>query len=112
MGLPAPLDATLVAAGLKQRAGPLALSALTHRVAVLSKAHALRGATPPCAAPAVRELLARTRRAAVQRGERPRKKTAITKVELEALLATCDDSLEGVRDRALLHLCQWRPPAQ
>lgn len=39
---------------------------------------------------------------AVKRGERPRKKTAITLAELEAMLATCDDSLEGLRDRALL----------
>lgn len=30
------------------------------------------------------------------------KKTAITRLELEAMLATCDDSLEGIRDRALL----------
>lgn len=34
--------------------------------------------------------------------ERPTKKTAITRAELEAMLATCDDSLEGLRDRALL----------
>jgi len=100
--LPATLDATLVAAGLKQRPGPLALATLTHRVAVLSKAHALRGAANPCAAPAVRELLSRARRAAIQRGERPRKKSAITTRELGAMLATCDDSLEGIRDRALL----------
>jgi integrase len=38
----------------------------------------------------------------VKRGERPAKKTAITKPELEAMLATCDDWLEGLRDRALL----------
>ena len=38
----------------------------------------------------------------MKRGERPRKKTAITLTELEAMLATCDDSLEGLRDRALL----------
>jgi len=100
--LPATLDATLVAARLKQRPGPFALATLTHRIAVLSKAHTLRGAPNPCAAPAVRELLSRARRAAVQRGERPRKKTAITRVELEAVLAACDDSLEGIRDRALL----------
>ena len=41
-------------------------------------------------------------RAAVKRGERPHKKTAITRPELESLLATCDDSLEGLRDAALL----------
>ena len=41
-------------------------------------------------------------RASVKRGERPTKKTAITRSELEAILATCDDSLEGLRDTALL----------
>ncbi len=58
--------------------------------------------TNPCELPSVRTLLSRARRAAVKRGERPTKKTAITRAELEAMLATCDDSLEGLRDRALL----------
>lgn len=39
---------------------------------------------------------------AVKRGERPPKKITTTLPELEALLATCGDSLEGIRDRALL----------
>lgn len=47
-------------------------------------------------------MLSRPARAAVKRGERARKNTAITLAELEAMLATCDDSLEGIRDRALL----------
>lgn len=51
----------------------------------------------------MRHLLARGRRATVKRGVRPHKKTAITKPELEAMLATCDDSLEDIRDRALLY---------
>ena len=38
----------------------------------------------------------------MKRGERARKKTAITLPELEAMLATSDDSLEGLRDRALI----------
>lgn len=50
----------------------------------------------------IRTVLSRAARAAVKRGERPRKKTAITLPELEAMLVTCDDSLEGIRDRALL----------
>lgn len=44
-------------------------------------------------------MLSRAARAAVKRGERPRKKTAITLAELEAMLATCDDSLEGLGAR-------------
>jgi integrase len=101
--LPPALDAQLIAAGLKQRLGPFKLSTVVHRVAVLSTAHQLHKAANPCEAPAVRQLLARGRRAAVKRGERPTKKTAIAKAELAALLATCDDSLEGRRDRALLY---------
>jgi integrase len=52
--------------------------------------------------PAIRTVLSRAARAAVKRGERPRKKTAITLPVLEAMLANCDDSLEEIRDRALL----------
>ncbi|WP_233172128.1 site-specific integrase [Dyella sp. ASV21] len=100
--LPAALDSALVNAGLKQRLGPLKLSTVSHRLAVLSKAHQWRRVTNPCEQPTVRHLIARARRAAVKRGERPTKKTAITQTELAALLATCDDSLTGLRDRALL----------
>jgi integrase len=101
--LPPALDAQLVAAGLKQKPGPFKLATVVHRIAVLSTAHQARKAANPCEAPAVRQLLKRGRRAAVKRGERPTKKTALTKPELEALLSTCDDSLEGLRDRALLY---------
>jgi integrase len=54
----------------------------------------------------VRELLGRTRRAYAQRGVRPRKQRALTKDPLQALLATCDETLRGQRDRALL-LFAW-----
>lgn len=100
--LPPALDAHLVAAKLKQKLGALALNTVIHRVAVLSAAHQAHKALNPCESTAVRQLLARGRRAAVKRGERPRKKTAITKIELDALVATCDDSLEGLRDCAVL----------
>jgi integrase len=101
--LPTTLDEQLVRARFKQRLGALKLSTVVHRIAVLSKAHQLRRVENPCEQPTVRHLLARARRAANKRGERPTKKTAITRRELEALVATCDDSLEGVRDRALLY---------
>lgn len=100
--LPPIVDQALVAAGLKAKLGPWTLATVRHRVAVLSTAHRLKQATNPCEQPAIRTVLSRAARAAVKRGERPRKKTAITLPELEALLATCDDSLEGIRDRALL----------
>ncbi|MBU8974514.1 site-specific integrase [Lysobacter sp. MMG2] len=100
--LPPAIDQALVAAGLKAKVGPLKLSTVVQRVAVLSTAHKLKRLANPCELPSVRTLLSRARRAAVKRGERPSKKTAITRTELEAMLATCDDSLEGLRDRALL----------
>jgi integrase len=60
----------------------------------------------PCADPLVRELLARTRRAYAQRGVRQNKQKALTKDPLQQLLATCDDTPKGIRDRALL-LFAW-----
>ena len=77
-----------------------------HRIAVLSKAHQLAKETNPCADPLVRELLGRTRRAYAKRGARPHKQRALTKDPLQAVLATCDDTLRGKRDRALL-LFAW-----
>ena len=100
--LPLAVDQALVAAGLKAKPGSWTLSTVRHRVAVLSTAHRLKQLPNPCEQPAVRTVLSRAGRAAVKRGERPRKKTAITLIELEAMLATCDETLEGLRDRALL----------
>lgn len=101
--LPNALDEQLVAARFKQRLGSLKLTTVVHRIAVLSKAHQLRRVENPCEQPPVRHLLARARRAANKRGDRPNKKTAIARHELEALAATCEDTLEGMRDRALLY---------
>ena len=80
----------------------MALNTLIHRIAVLSKAHQLRELKNPCQDPKVRELLAKTRRAYGKRGALPQKKDALTKDPLMAILDTCDESLKGIRDRALL----------
>ena len=68
--LPPPLDQALVAAGLKAKLGPLKLSTVVQRVAVLSTAHKLKRLANPCELPSVRTLLSRARRAAVKRGLR------------------------------------------
>ncbi|WP_343203028.1 hypothetical protein [Stenotrophomonas sp. NA06056] len=47
-------------------------------------------------------MVSRAVRAAAMRGERARKKTAVTLFELDALHASCDDNLEDIRNRALL----------
>lgn len=104
--LPPSIDAALVQSGCKAKLGAPSHNTLVHRVAVMSKAHQNRGLPNPCHDEKVRELLSRTRKAYAKRGERPQKKAAITKDVLQKLLATCDDSLRGVRDRALL-LFAW-----
>lgn len=104
--LPESVDRALVQGGHKARMGALSHNTLVHRVAVLSKYHQTQGWTNPCQDPHVRELLARTRKAYAKRGAMPQKKAALTKDLLSALLATCDDSLRGKRDRALL-LFAW-----
>ena len=106
--LPPEVDEALVSGGYKGKLGAPALNTLVHRIAVLSKAHQMAGAeiANPCADPLVRQLLARTRRAYAQRGARPKRQRALTKDPLQLLLATCDDSLKGKRDRALL-LFAW-----
>ena len=104
--LPPEIDQMLVQGGYKGKLGAMAHNTLVHRIAVLSKAHQLQELKNPCHDPKVRELLSRTRKAYAKRGVRPQKKDALTKDPLQAILATCDDSLRGKRDRALL-LFAW-----
>jgi integrase len=102
-GLPPAVDAALVAAGHKAAPGAPALATLVHRVSVLSKLHQLQGLDNPCEDGRVRELMARMRRGYARRGaQQVNAKPALTREPLEALLATCDDSLAGLRDRAML----------
>ena len=100
--LPPAVDKELVALGVKGKPGPLALSTVRHRLSVLSKAHVVKSAANPCQTPEVRALMSRTVRAYAKRGYRPNSKEALAREPLEALLATCDDSLKGKHDRALL----------
>jgi integrase len=104
--LPPEIDAMLVAARVKARPGPLSLATVRHRLAVLSEAHETKGLPNPCRSRAVQTLLSKTRIAYARRGVRPAKKPALTREPLEQLLATCDASPIGLRDRALL-LFAW-----
>ena len=103
--MPAALDQELVRLKVKGRLGPPGLNTVLQRVSVLSKAHDTLGLPNPCRAQGLRDLLARTRRAHARRGA-PARKPALTREPLQALLDTCDDSLRGLRDRALL-LFAW-----
>jgi len=104
--LPAEIDAALVAQRVKRRAGPLSLATVRHRLAVLSEAHEARALPNPCRDRAVQILMARARNAYARRGVQPARKAALTREPLERILATCDESLIGLRDRALL-LFAW-----
>lgn len=104
--LPKDIDRLLVESGFKGHLGPMKMNTVIHRIAVLSKLHQLRRMANPCEDPQVRHLMSRARRASAKRGETITKKTAATREPLEAMLATCDDTLEGKRDRALL-LLAW-----
>jgi integrase len=104
--LPPEVDAALVAARVKRQPGPFKLATVRHRLAVLSEAHETQELPNPCRSRAVQTVMERTRSAYAKRGVRPARKDALTKEPLEQLLATCDDSLIGLRDRALL-LFAW-----
>lgn len=104
--LPLAIDQALVAGGYKGKLGQLALNTVVHRIAVLSKAHQVRQVKNPCEDAKVRELVSRTRRAYAKRGVLPHRKDALTRHPLQEILATCDGSLRGLRDRAML-LFAW-----
>jgi hypothetical protein len=104
-GLPPATEAALLeraAQGLpggKAKPGPHALATIARRMASLSKAHQLAGVPNPCQRPELRELLARAGRRQARSASPPRRKRAATREVLEALLATCDDTLAGVAGR-------------
>lgn len=102
--LPKRIETALVTGGFKATEGAPAFGTLKHRVSVMSKAHKLLGESNPCSTESVRELLARTRRSYATRDPESigSKKPALTIDPLEAMLSTCDDSMIGLRDRALL----------
>lgn len=104
--LPPSIDTALVAARVKAKPGPLAFNTVSHRLVVLGKWHRINEWDSPCEATALKTLLREARKAQSRQGVSVRKKTAIVLELLQALLATCDDGVRGIRDRALL-LLAW-----
>jgi integrase len=101
-GLPEPVDASLVAEGIKARLGTHSLATVARRLAALSVAHTSQGFDNTVHMPQIRALLTAARRARARQGQGPKRKQAATLDVLEAMLATCQDDIRGVRDRALL----------
>lgn len=99
-GLAPEVEQTLIKEGLRSKPGPYKIPTLRRFMSSISVAHQERTLESPTWSTKVKLLLRRARRA--KANERPNKKAAITKDILLAMLETCDDSLHGVRDRAIL----------
>lgn len=83
-----------------KRPNPLRVTTLRRYLASVSIAHQERGFDSPTSSPQVKFLLNRARRSLS--AQAPIRKAAITKDILLALIDTCEDSLRGVRDKAIL----------
>jgi integrase len=101
-GMPRAVEDALLEQGFKKRPGIQSWSTVERRVAAIATAHRTKGLPSPCAHPVVTEIIGRARRASVARGWAPKRKAAADRQILERLLATCDDGLVGIRDRAIL----------
>lgn len=105
--LPAHIDELLVDAGFKAEPGPFTLGTLDARLAALSSVHRWRNSKDPCKHLQVRELIANVRQHYTRPGVGPdHGLTAFTQETFNAVLATCNDSPSGRRDRAML-LFAW-----
>jgi integrase len=110
--LPPAIDRLLVDRGYKARLGPWSLQTVNTRLAALSNAHErylashahlnLGPGTNPMRDARVRQLITAARRAYARRGREPSRPVAATRDVIDVLLSTCDHSLVGTRDRALL----------
>ena len=94
------LEQQLIEQGLRRKPGPLKVSTLRRYLASLSVIHTEHAVPTPVNSPQVRLLLRRAQQLHADQGKRQMR--AITKDILEAMIASCDESLRGSRDKALL----------
>jgi integrase len=102
--IPTSIDEQLVADGIKAVPGALSLGTLSSRVAALTALHRMLGLPSPTDEPQVRRIQRAVTRAARAAGDLRQSKTAVTMDALGKMIATCDTSPKGLRDRALLLL--------
>lgn len=100
--LPPEVDRHLIELGVKRQSAPMSLSTLESRMAALARLHRDQRLASPTDHPDIKRLLRAVRQAYARRGELAQGKDPLDKVRLEQLLATCDGSPKGIRDRALL----------
>lgn len=93
----------LIALGLRRALTAPAPSTLDRRIASWQAFHRMRNLPSPFAAPLVQQARQKARKA-LARPRAPKSPRPVTRDVLNALLASCDDSLRGIRDRAMLTL--------
>ncbi|MFA8443985.1 tyrosine-type recombinase/integrase [Yoonia sp.] len=93
----------LIAQGLRKTLACPAPSTLDRRIASWRAFHRMKNLASPFDAPLIRQTRGKARRAAAK-PRAPKSANPITLDVLEAVLATCDHSLRGIRDRAVLML--------
>ncbi|MEO8242343.1 MAG: tyrosine-type recombinase/integrase [bacterium] len=93
----------LIALGLRRSLACPAPATLDRRIASWRAFHRMRNLASPFTAPLVAAARQKARRANA-RPPAPKSARPLTRDVLEELLATCDDSLRGLRDRAILML--------
>lgn len=93
----------LIAIGLRVALTCPAPATLDRRIASWQAFHRMRNLPSPFSAPLVQQARQKARRANA-RPRTPKSPKPVTRDILEALLATCDNTHRGVRDRAMLML--------
>lgn len=93
----------LITKGLRKSFKCPAPATLDRRIASWAAFHRMRNLPSPFEAPLIRQARAKARRAAAK-PPAPKSNNPITLEVLEKLLAACDPSLRGTRDRAILML--------
>ncbi len=93
----------LITQGLRKSLACPAPSTLDRRIASWRAFHRMKNLASPFEAPLLRQARAKARRAAA-RTRAPKSANPITRDVLEAVLESCDHSLRGLRDRAILML--------
>ncbi|MGA9266821.1 MAG: site-specific integrase [Rhodomicrobium sp.] len=100
-GFAAEPDPTVVGAYLAAAGEGYAPSTLRRRVAAIARASGMAGHPLDTKHPAIRETLRGIGR---RHGARARRSAALTTAEIRRICAACDQSLSGIRDRALVLL--------
>lgn len=101
-GMPAEVQAALIARDLLRSNGPHATSTVRRRLASWSTLHQWRGQNSPISAPTVRKALSLAARAAIRPKER-KSPRAVTRDIIDRLTATCRAGrVSDMRDRAVL----------